>query len=300
MLRSLIVLLVGCTAPVANLEQPREDETLTHAVAVPATKPCIYGNGLYCGGNGVDGDASTLFRCRDGALTIERACDDGCQRMPVGQNDQCAVKGISSPALDIVIEGGLFAESAVRTRIEEGLRYSLDRLGRYLDLSGKTLPRLTIRYRPASTTYCSGTAYSTSTTIECPYGYPLYGDNQNYVVNITIHELGHILAQQLIAPPSTRDNCVNEGLASWLAGRYWINSKSVPVDSFRTAARAAIDAGSVYASMDACHLASDAWYKVYASYFEYLEVTNPAALIAVSKGSAKSTYVAGWRAWLGR
>lgn len=305
-MRLAIVFLVGCTASVERLDraapiEPRKDEGFAHAVALPEVKTCVYGNGLYCGGNGVDGDASTLYRCRDGALTLERACDDGCRRMPIGPNDQCNAKTIPLPPLDIVIDGELFAESAVRARIEEGVEYALARLGKYIDLTGKTLPRLTIHYQPASESYCSGTAYAASTTIACPRGYPLFGDNQNFVVNITIHELGHVLAQQLIAPPSTRDNCVNEGLASWIAGKYWINSKSVPVDSFRTAARAAIDSGAVYASMDACLLASDAWYKVYASFFEYLEVNKPAALISVSNGTTpKSTFTAAWRAWLGR
>lgn len=222
--------------------------------------------------------------------------------MPVGQNDQCAdtaAPAISIPTFNLVINGGLFSESSVRAKIEEGLRYEMERLGKFAPL--KPVPHITITYHPASTSYCTGTAYSASTVINCPYGYPLSGDNQNYVVNITLHEIGHILAQHLIAPPSTRDNCVNEGLASWIAGKYWINSKSAPVDSFRTAARAAIDSGAVYASMNACHLASDNWYKVYASYFEYLEQTNPAALIAVSNGTtAKSTYTTGWRTWLDR
>ena len=50
---------------------------------------CPYGNGLYCGGNGVKGDASTLYECTGGMLTVAQACSLGCQHEPQGQNDNC-------------------------------------------------------------------------------------------------------------------------------------------------------------------------------------------------------------------
>jgi hypothetical protein len=51
---------------------------------------CPYGNGLYCGGNGVKGDSSTLYQCTNGSVTVVEACGLGCQHEPQGQNDQCA------------------------------------------------------------------------------------------------------------------------------------------------------------------------------------------------------------------
>lgn len=50
---------------------------------------CPQGNGLYCGGHGVAGSASTLYRCTNGALTVQASCSAGCLQMPAGQNDSC-------------------------------------------------------------------------------------------------------------------------------------------------------------------------------------------------------------------
>jgi hypothetical protein len=49
-----------------------------------------YQDGLYCGGDYVSGDPSTLYRCASGSLTVEQACSSGCQVMPTGVDDQCA------------------------------------------------------------------------------------------------------------------------------------------------------------------------------------------------------------------
>ncbi len=54
---------------------------------------CPYGNGLYCGGNGVPGNSSTLYNCSGGNLTVVSSCASGCQRMAPGINDQCASAG---------------------------------------------------------------------------------------------------------------------------------------------------------------------------------------------------------------
>lgn len=50
---------------------------------------CPLGNGLYCGGNGITGNANTLYRCTGGALTVQSTCSAGCMKMPAGQNDAC-------------------------------------------------------------------------------------------------------------------------------------------------------------------------------------------------------------------
>jgi hypothetical protein len=54
------------------------------------TSGCPSGDGLYCGGDGVSGDANTLYRCTGGTLTVDTVCPNGCQKMPAGTNDQCA------------------------------------------------------------------------------------------------------------------------------------------------------------------------------------------------------------------
>lgn len=248
-----------------------------------------------------------FWTCKDGAIhrcqggvpeTI--ACADGCALGPVGTDDVCG-KGpaIPTPDFTITIAGGLFTEQQVRKPIEDGLSYALARIAANVDVGSKTVPSFSIHFEPSSDPYASGIANVTTTTVYVPYGYPLTGSNQNYVVNITIHEIGHILAHHLIAPRELRDTCVNEGLASWIAGKYWMNAASQPVASLRAAARYEIARGAAYASMSTCTSASDPWYKVYASYFEYLEKNVPGAILAVSSAkTGKGTYAGGWAAWL--
>jgi hypothetical protein len=249
-----------------------------------------------------DPAAGELHRCdREGGTVVR--CADGCSFGPLGTDDACHAPGNATPELpriEFVISGGLFAESDVRAPVEQGLAYMLERIAAHVELPpGSAIPDITIRYAPSDNTYCSGFARADSTDIDCPYGYPITGDNQNFVVNITLHEIGHILAQALIAPPSARDNCENEGLASWMAGRYWLNYASSPVPSLREAARREIDAGRATATMSECILASDPYYKVYASFFEYLEGV-PGGIEGVASGTISSAaHVDAWRAWLG-
>lgn len=230
----------------------------------------------------------------DGGDLVEPAGDAG----PAARAD-AAPPSLPLPSIVFEIEGGLFDETAVRAPVEAGVRHLLDRLiAQVPDAAGGAMPTVTIRYHPADQPYCSGIAYLDSTDLYCPYGYPVTGDNQNFVVNITIHEVGHIAAQALIASPEVRDTCTNEGLATWLAGRYWMNADSAPVGSLRAAARAAIATGTVYPTMAECVLASDRWYKVYGSFFEFLE-GQPGAIAAVGRGQrAASDDVEAWAAWL--
>lgn len=44
---------------------------------------------LYCGGDYVPGDPSTLYRCSNHRLSEESYCDHGCHVMPSGYNDYC-------------------------------------------------------------------------------------------------------------------------------------------------------------------------------------------------------------------
>lgn len=206
---------------------------------------------------------------------------------------------IPMPAITFVIGGGLFAESDVRPEVEAGVADLLELLATHVEVDpNAVVPDITVYYSPSSNSYCSGIAYVDSTEIACPYGYPIHGDNQNFVVSITVHEIGHIVAQALIAPPSTRDNCVNEGLATWLARPLWANHASQPVGSLREAARREIAAGRARASLDGCVLASDPWYKVYGSLLEYAEL-EPGLIGALGRGEvSRHSVEAGWAAWL--
>jgi hypothetical protein len=246
-------------------------------------------------------DGSTLYRCENDA-PIGVACPFGCEVGPPGTHDTCrktAPPPISIPSFKITISGGLFAESAVRKPIEDGLRYAIARIAKHVDVGSKKAPSFTINFLPSGNSYASGIADVDYTNVYVPYGYPLTGANQNYVVNITIHEIGHILAHALIAPRELRDTCVNEGLASWIAGKYWMNAASKAVSSHRDAARYDIARGAAHASMTTCNSASDAWYKVYASYFEYLEQKVPGGILAVSSAKIpKTAHTAAWSAWL--
>ena len=49
---------------------------------------CMTG-GLYCGGDKVDGDPQTLYKCAaNGTGTVDKTCPNGCQVNP-GTNDAC-------------------------------------------------------------------------------------------------------------------------------------------------------------------------------------------------------------------
>lgn len=205
------------------------------------------------------------------------------------------------PALTIKVTAGLhFTEATVRKPLEDGLRYAVERIAQNVDIGTKQSPPLTLVFETSDNPYASGLANVSTATVWVPYGYPVTGTNQNYVVNISVHELGHLLAHHLIADRALRpDTCVNEGLASWIAGKYWMNAKSLPVTSLRAAARYEIEVGRATASMTTCNSASDAWYKVYASYFEYLEKNVPGAILEVSSAkTAKSAYSGAWATWM--
>lgn len=50
--------------------------------------PCVEG-GFYCGGDKLDGDPRTLYRCAGGVGVDGVECADGCVVAPEGQDDHC-------------------------------------------------------------------------------------------------------------------------------------------------------------------------------------------------------------------
>ena len=49
---------------------------------------CVEG-GFYCGGDKLDGDPQTLYRCQNGVATAGQPCADGCVVAPAGSDDYC-------------------------------------------------------------------------------------------------------------------------------------------------------------------------------------------------------------------
>lgn len=56
---------------------------------VAETQTCSFGNGLYCGGNGVDGNVDTLYSCQDGVVSVQEDCANGCDAKEAGFDDAC-------------------------------------------------------------------------------------------------------------------------------------------------------------------------------------------------------------------
>jgi hypothetical protein len=62
--------------------KPADDDTCK------GTGGCMDG-GFYCGGDKLDGDPQTLYRCATDAGTAPRVCPNGCVIAPSGTNDHC-------------------------------------------------------------------------------------------------------------------------------------------------------------------------------------------------------------------
>lgn len=276
--------------------------------ALPAGDPCEaanLGDGWYCAASlDPTWSSNELYHCVGGRAQTQKTCPFGCRAMPPGQHDVCAPDPsapIQVPRVTIDARGMYFTEATVRGPIESGLKYMLSRIATSTGTTGTVTP-ITLVFRQWGNSYCGGRAGWDRAEIWCPNGYPIQGDNQNYVVNITMHEIGHILAAQLFGSPAAagRDTCENEGLASWIAGKYWMNKHpAIPVGSFREAALDDIARGRAQLSMTNCVSASDGWYTVYASFFEYLEKFIPNGVRKVATGAvAHTAYIQGWKAWM--
>lgn len=70
-----------CTA--GCIVRPADDDTCRGS-----TGTCVDG-GFYCGGDKLDGDPQTLYRCSGGAGVAGVVCADGCIVAPAGMDDRC-------------------------------------------------------------------------------------------------------------------------------------------------------------------------------------------------------------------
>lgn len=88
--------LYRCTGHRMSVEQSCADGCEWMPIAVddrcrasaPVSSWCP-NNGLYCGGDWIQGDARTLYRCSAHALSVEEVCSNGCRWNPDGVNDAC-------------------------------------------------------------------------------------------------------------------------------------------------------------------------------------------------------------------
>jgi cell wall-associated NlpC family hydrolase len=73
----------SCVAEAAGVDD--------HCGAASDNEPtgCDYGDGYYCGGNGVTGDKSTLYSCWNGVPTVYEKCAKGCAAQAAGIDDYC-------------------------------------------------------------------------------------------------------------------------------------------------------------------------------------------------------------------
>jgi hypothetical protein len=54
-----------------------------------SSSECAYGDGWYCGGNGVSGDAQTLYHCSGGSASVYERCANGCAAQAAYVDDYC-------------------------------------------------------------------------------------------------------------------------------------------------------------------------------------------------------------------
>jgi hypothetical protein len=81
--------LYRCTGGVPTLETACADDCARMPDGFNDMCSCALGDGLYWGGNGVNGAANMLYRCTGGVSAVERTCAGGCQKQPDGYNDTC-------------------------------------------------------------------------------------------------------------------------------------------------------------------------------------------------------------------
>jgi hypothetical protein len=78
------VFAIGNGSPVSTPPPPPGGTTFD-----PSQKCTGRDVGLYCGGNGVAGDATTLYRCGPTGTAVEQRCLGQCVRRAQGQSDAC-------------------------------------------------------------------------------------------------------------------------------------------------------------------------------------------------------------------
>ena len=84
------------------------------ACSAPPADPCASatsGDGLYCGGSLLNGDASKLYLCQGGQTSSASTCPSGCTVMPPGVADQCASSG--DPCAQANAGNGLYCGSSL-------------------------------------------------------------------------------------------------------------------------------------------------------------------------------------------
>jgi hypothetical protein len=57
--------------------------------SAPPVSPWCPNDGLYCGGDYIQGDPATLYQCSGHALSVYEACANACVVQPNGYDDYC-------------------------------------------------------------------------------------------------------------------------------------------------------------------------------------------------------------------
>lgn len=115
----------GCSAPGVNasftVAQSHDGGYYEYAVLPQhwlggGAVQCAYGDGDYCGGNGVTGDTDTLYRCSAGNKTVKAVCTHGCVKKAAGTDDLCRTSSPTTSAF--IVDSNNARNIAGATRIE--------------------------------------------------------------------------------------------------------------------------------------------------------------------------------------
>ncbi|MFO0550542.1 MAG: M23 family metallopeptidase [Polyangiaceae bacterium] len=88
--------LYSCAGGATSSVTPCPAGCENSACTTPAADPCAsaqFGNGAYCGGSLLGGDAQRLYHCANGVTSSTELCTAGCQVQPPGTPDSCKPTG---------------------------------------------------------------------------------------------------------------------------------------------------------------------------------------------------------------
>lgn len=115
-----------------------------------------------------------------------------------------------------------------------------------------------------------GMAFTSNHTINVFYR---PGEDQYKALVILAHELGHQLEAEYYGDEVQRraDTIIHEGLASWIAGEYWLSLSDAP--TWQERARALVAAGTPMDVVRAERNGPDVAYDIWAGFVDYLTTT---------------------------
>lgn len=86
-----------CSGGCKPMPEGSDDQCFTEAGGGNPASACAgVGDGLYCGGDTIVGDAATLYQCSGGNISVVSECQYGCKVNLPGTNDECKSQNSSS------------------------------------------------------------------------------------------------------------------------------------------------------------------------------------------------------------